>query len=119
MGCQVQTIRGMAMVLCSRARRPRRCSACKKRDATRLCDFPGDLSGTCSKPLCTTCAVMVGAETDYCPSHRCRPIALTYGAGVEDAEARMRRGERQRLCRCCGRWRWPDEKPMLIEKETR
>ena len=55
------------------SRRPRRrCSnhPCI-RWATLECDYPTPArkSGTCDKPLCSTCAVKGGADIDYCPHH--------------------------------------------------
>ena len=34
---------------------------------------------------------------------------LSYVAGHRDAERRLRRGERQTLCRRCAKWRWKEE----------
>lgn len=61
-------MRGVARV----SRRPRR--RCSNHPCTRwavfTCDFPSHRkSGTCDKPLCWTCAVKVGPNLDYCPSH--------------------------------------------------
>lgn len=49
-------------------RKPRRdpCSVCKKRKATKLCDFPlrGAAEGkTCDRALCDSCAVKQGDVT--------------------------------------------------------
>ena len=75
------------------------CSNCKKRIATRLCDFPIGISRyighpprsimersgnyqyafykvemshtiTCNRPLCDQCAIKNGKEIDFCPSHK-------------------------------------------------
>jgi hypothetical protein len=63
---------GMAIV-CDRGRKPRaKCTACKDRPHTKLCDFPltGDRAGkTCSVRLCDRCAVEAGPDLDYCPPH--------------------------------------------------
>lgn len=85
---------GSVAIVCSRGRRGRKCSECKRRDATKQCDFP--LSGakagkTCDRYLCDGCAVQLGNVTrleadprwtspqlrtvssddtvDYCPAH--------------------------------------------------
>jgi hypothetical protein len=66
-------LRGIAKV----SHRPRRrCSNVDRsgpctRWASLECDFPSTKkkSGTCDKPLCTTCAVKMGDDLDYCPSH--------------------------------------------------
>lgn len=59
-------------IVCSRGRKPRaKCSACNVRVHELLCDFPlsGKKAGkTCSRKLCSACAVKVG-ELDYCPPH--------------------------------------------------
>jgi hypothetical protein len=63
----------------------RKCSVCKTRPATQLCDFvvghmvdadlnfdevPGAKSepATCDQPLCRSCSVKVG-DRDLCPDH--------------------------------------------------
>lgn len=75
------------------------CSNCKKRVATRLCDFPVATSRyighpprsemlrsqtvtyafytvrmsktiTCDRPLCEKCAVKNGKNIDFCPKHK-------------------------------------------------
>jgi hypothetical protein len=59
-------------IACTRGERPRRCSACKSRPATLLCDYPlrGSKAGkTCDKPLCERCAAHVGTDRDLCPAH--------------------------------------------------
>lgn len=43
---------------------------------------------------------------------KCRPWNLPYLAFHEDAEQRMKAGQEQSQCACCGLWRWPDEKPI-------
>lgn len=43
---------------------------------------------------------------------RCHPYNLTYLDAHDDAERRMKAGQRQAQCGCCGLWRWPDEKPQ-------
>lgn len=74
------------------------CSICKKRPATKLCDFPigrsryvghpprhlmeqakrSDVAWkevcmswtiTCDRPLCSECAISMSDEIDFCPSH--------------------------------------------------
>jgi hypothetical protein len=60
---------GTVAILCNRGRRkpPPPCSCCGRR-SSRLCDFKIGRR-RCSKPLCTECAVHVGEDLDYCPSH--------------------------------------------------
>lgn len=74
--------------VCGPAPRGRNCSACGRfvrgRDVL-LCDYPSDKkkrfgtvarprnSKTCDKPLCSSCAVHVGLNRDYCPSHKEAP----------------------------------------------
>ncbi len=69
---------GVVAFVCGRGPR-RKCSVCKRRPATLLCDFPlrGAKAGaTCDRALCPSCAVAVGADRDYCPAHaRVRPAA--------------------------------------------
>lgn len=74
------------------------CTMCKKRPATKLCDFPLHKSRyvghpprhlmqqaqstayafkevkmswtiTCDKPLCDRCAISMNADIDFCPTH--------------------------------------------------
>lgn len=66
---------GYTAIVCDRGRKPAKCTACKERPHSRLCDFPltGDKAGkTCSVRLCDRCAVRAvrdGKEVDYCPPH--------------------------------------------------
>ena len=63
-------IRGNA-IICSRGSRPIVCEICGKR-GDKLCDFPltGEKAGkTCDRHLCAKCAVHVGRDVDYCPTH--------------------------------------------------
>lgn len=54
-------------------------------------------------------------DTDGCiePSHdpcdHQDRMRLPYLSAIRDANERMARGERQRLCTQCWRWRWNDE----------
>lgn len=58
---------GVAIVRFS-GKQPQHKCACG-RPATIQCDYPeGD--GTCDKWLCKSCAVHVGRDRDYCPSHQ-------------------------------------------------
>ena len=45
---------------------------------------------------------------DVCKTHRA-PKITGYVARAEDAERRLKRGERQKRCRKCRRWFWADE----------
>lgn len=59
---------GGSAIICGRKSKTQKC-ACGK-PATRLCDHPSiKRSGTCDRPLCDTCAVRIGPDTDYCPDH--------------------------------------------------
>jgi hypothetical protein len=54
-----------------------RCWSCRKREATKLCDFikgtiwnSKDLitrQDTCDQPICDRCAVNLADEFDFCP----------------------------------------------------
>lgn len=72
-------------IICSRGRRPRKCSYCS-RPHTKLCDFvvghgPGEspsMSGmaatkTCDKPICGQCARHTEPDTDVCRIHPVAP----------------------------------------------
>lgn len=53
------------------------CPCCRKRPATKLCDFPTGVvttsidfvprRTTCDRPLCDECAIHVAEDTDFCP----------------------------------------------------
>ncbi len=67
------------------------CAICKKREATKLCDYiieydnsviffrnrqlfnkvnsPGYKHETCDLPMCNECAKNIGVEVDFCPHH--------------------------------------------------
>lgn len=50
---------------------PKKCSVCGKPGANKLCDFIlKPENKTCDQPLCSSCAVRVAPNTDYCPHHR-------------------------------------------------
>lgn len=56
-------------IKCGRA--PRRiCKFCRRNYATLLCDAPIGNGKTCDAPICPTCAISGGPDTDYCPDHR-------------------------------------------------
>ncbi|MGB5809311.1 MAG: hypothetical protein WBG86_02200 [Polyangiales bacterium] len=71
-------------IVCNRQRRAK-CSVCRKKAGTRLCDAPLERvryarktrSKTCDKPLCDDCAIVVGENTDVCPGHErwAQPLA--------------------------------------------
>ncbi len=73
MGCD--TIRmpdGGFAIVCSRGRRhhaapPPKCRC--GRPATLLCDHPQPGGGTCDRPICATCARVVGPDRHHCPVH--------------------------------------------------
>lgn len=50
--------------------RVKKCCKCKRR-ADRECDWkvPGKKSGTCDKPVCSSCSVSPDPEKDLCPTH--------------------------------------------------
>jgi hypothetical protein len=60
------------IIACSRGKAgPKVCAFCRK-PAARLCDFPTEGGGTCSKPLCWSCTRQEkrnGKVRDYCPDH--------------------------------------------------
>ena len=72
MPCKVvKTGERTAAIVCTRGG-SKRCSSCKTRAASKLCDFPVTRDGketTCDRPLCTRCAVTVGPDRDHCPAH--------------------------------------------------
>jgi hypothetical protein len=59
---------GTTAIVCGPGRR-RRC-ACG-RIAGLLCDWkvPGKKSGTCDRPICTSCTTSPAAGKDLCPEH--------------------------------------------------
>lgn len=86
---------GVRMIVCGRGHRapkPKPCAACGTETAGYvLCDFkisePVIRGGqqtrrarTCDKPLCKRCAVHVGEDIDYCPSHPLHAAAPVQGA---------------------------------------
>lgn len=71
MPCETFPVPGGFAFACGRGR-SRRCSSCKTRTASKLCDFPvtrDGKQGTCDRALCTRCAVPVGPNRDLCPPH--------------------------------------------------
>jgi len=82
MKCRTASIGGVTAIVCSRRPRRQRCSngyPPKSRQcarwSTKLCDYPIPGAGgkTCDKPLCSSCAVSVGADRDFCPNHPREP----------------------------------------------
>ena len=61
---------GGVAVVCTRGRRPRRCTC--GAPATLLCDAPRG-RGTCSAPICESCATAIGPDRHLCPKHRPQP----------------------------------------------
>lgn len=62
---------GATAIVCTRGERSHSCRECGAR-ASKQCDYAlrGRASGrTCSVYLCDRCAVVAGAELDYCPTH--------------------------------------------------
>lgn len=49
------------------------------------------------------------------PCGTCKPIRIGYMDFHEDAEKRDQKGQVQRECPECGRWRWPDELGEVAE----
>jgi len=63
---------GVRVIACSRGRSAARCTSCKTRPASKLCDYPVKRDGkeaTCDRALCTRCAVRSGVNHDNCPPH--------------------------------------------------
>lgn len=56
------------------------CSVCRRRDRTRLCDFPTRPGKTCDRALCDTCTNRGDGE-DRCPKHagKATQLGLTLG----------------------------------------
>ncbi len=84
MGCTPINLGGGATaIICSRGRRLAKCSVCKSRLSTKLCDYPlrGRNAGkTCDAKLCDGCAQqqakqapfpgsVAGDTIDLCPAH--------------------------------------------------
>lgn len=59
-------------IVCSRARKPKKCSVCRIYAGTQLCDGTKANGKPCDVPLCTRCAHHVGADQDLCPDCRAR-----------------------------------------------
>lgn len=71
MGCETRrdATGQVVMIVCSRGRRPPRCSVCGTRPGTQLCDGPGPGGGTCDAPVCLACTVHAEPDRDFCPAH--------------------------------------------------
>lgn len=69
MPCVPFTSNGMTGIACY-SRGPRKLCACGK-PAPLLCDWkvPTKRSGTCDRPICTTCSHKPAAGKDLCPEH--------------------------------------------------
>lgn len=71
MECTTITLPGGVRAIACRGRRPKpKCSCCKTRTATLECDYKIGPGKTCDLPLCTSCALRIGDNVDYCPHHR-------------------------------------------------
>ena len=82
-----------SMVICSRGRREKpKCFFCGN-PSTSLCDFPTkalkdfrrdvETSKTCDRPLCNSCRVKIGIDTDICPDHdKEEAIELIFNGGA-------------------------------------
>lgn len=59
---------GTGAIICSSGR-TKRCSCGRRAD--RLCDWkvPTRRSGTCDRPVCSSCSVSPAPEKDLCPEH--------------------------------------------------
>lgn len=76
MPCHPLKFNGGFGIACTARQRRRKCRVCGERWASKLCDFPTG-NGTCDAPLCDPCAVSVGPDRDFCPSHdRVQPPAV-------------------------------------------
>lgn len=82
---------GETAIVCSRGRKPRRCTVCNRNRIAVLCDFPlaGKKTGkTCSRGLCERCAVHVGPDRDLCPAHgKAEAVQLTLPCVAEARES--------------------------------
>lgn len=111
MKCEPISIPGGVGFLCSRGARRKACSVCKRRKATKLCDFPltgGKAGKTCDRDLCGTCAQNMGEvirlsadprweshrlrmahgpdTVDFCPAHAAEVKRATQGFPVTDPD---------------------------------
>lgn len=69
MPCKTINLGDGVAIVCTHGRsKPRPCSVCG-RPSAKLCDHP-IVGGTCDKPLCDQCAVPMGKNRDWCPSHK-------------------------------------------------
>lgn len=73
MGCEPFELPHGTAIVCNRGRRRlAKCSICGKPcSGEYLCDYPTPdrKSGTCDRPLCSSCRVSVRREVDVCPDH--------------------------------------------------
>lgn len=69
MTCQPIRLPGGGTAIVCSSRRRQRCGC--GRPATRLCDWrvEGKRSGTCDRPLCTSCASSPAPDKDLCAEH--------------------------------------------------
>jgi hypothetical protein len=58
----------------SKAKKPKKCVACKLRPGVRECDWKiakrGNKDVTCDAPLCESCTFSPAPEKDLCPLHK-------------------------------------------------
>lgn len=69
--CRYFPVPGGVAIVCGPRPRRHACADCGK-PASLQCDYPlrGTKAGkTCSRHVCSTCAVHVGDETDFCQVH--------------------------------------------------
>lgn len=70
MPCETITLPGgISAIVCTRRKPRRRCSCGSGQFTSLLCDHPKPRGGTCDKPLCDGCAVVVGTDRHHCPGH--------------------------------------------------
>lgn len=68
MPCNRVNVGGVTAIVCTSGRRKRcRCG----KPATLECDWkvPKRKSGTCDKPICSSCAISPAPGKDICPDH--------------------------------------------------
>lgn len=84
MVCQHVSLPGGGHAIVCGPRAKRKLCACGRR-ADLLCDWkvPGKGSGTCDRPVCSSCTTSPGPDKDLCPEH-----AQAFAAWSATREAR-------------------------------
>lgn len=69
MPCDHVKLGDTTAIVCSRGRRPKRCTACHLQ-GTYLCDWKLGAGGLCNKPICPEHALEVAKDKHLCPTHQ-------------------------------------------------